>query len=329
MNNNRDSELSRLPTSSAPALFDGLDTEAIDFAGASKAASTARAYSKSWRMFVEWCAERRETPAPASPATVANYLAHRAASGSKVSTVRVDLAAIRQAHMLANLQSPHAHPQVLTVMSGIRRKVGVRPNGKDALLADSIVRFCASLPDDRRGRRDRAMLLLGFAGAFRRSELVAVCVEHLSFAAGDGRVAIVLPRSKTDQEGHGQTKVIHSTGKPSCPVAALRAWLSASGITEGPVFRAVGRRRGGVAAHALTPSAVADLVKRCARHCGLPVERLSGHSVRAGFATQAAINGATLKDITDVTMHRDPEVAMGYIRRAELDKANTTGKLGI
>lgn len=313
-----------------PEILRGLDPAAADFARASKAPNTALAYGKAWRAFVAWCAGRGEAPMPSSPESVANFLAAMATAGRKPATLQVYAAAIRQAHMLAGAPAPTSDPKVLAVMSGIRRTLGVAPGAKDAMLADPIVEFCATLPPSLQGARDRAMILVGFAGGFRRSELVAVRVEHLSFVGHGAASAVVvsLPRSKTDQEGAGLEKVIHATGTPTCPVAALRAWLSAASISSGHVFRpcrgdALGADR------PLGPERVAELVKRAASRCGLDPSRFAGHSLRAGCVTQAAEADVPLQDIMEVTGHRKAETVIGYIRRAGARRARVTSRLGI
>ena len=163
------------------------------------------------------------------------------------------------------------------------------------------------------GKRDRALLLLGFAGAFRRSELAALRVEDLTFGA-DG-VDVLIRRSKTDQEGQGQVVAIPH-GVHLKPVESLQDWLQAAGIKAGPIFRAVSRG-GKVGEAALTGHSVANVVKRYAAAAGLDVSSFSGHSLRAGFVTSAADRGADLNRIMDVSRHVDPRTVRTYIRRAD------------
>jgi integrase len=162
------------------------------------------------------------------------------------------------------------------------------------------------------GARDAALLALGFAGAFRRSELVALKVEDLTEVPDGLRVTI--RQSKTDQEGQGQEVAI-LRGVKLCPVEAVQRWLQMAGITEGYVFRAVVRGR--AVGEPLTPQVVALRVKRIARLAGLDPAVFSGHSLRAGFCTSAAEHGASLFKIMDVTRHKSVDVLRGYIRRAD------------
>jgi integrase len=170
-------------------------------------------------------------------------------------------------------------------------------------------------------KRDRALLLLGFAGAFRRSELVALDVADLAEAAEGLRVTIRC--SKTDQQGQGATIAI-PRGTIACPVRAVREWLAAAGIAAGPVFRPV-NRHGRVQQRRLSDQTVATIVKNAAARLGLDASCFSGHSLRAGFVTSAAARGASLFKLMDVTRHKKVESLRGYVRDAELftDNAGT------
>jgi site-specific recombinase XerD len=200
------------------------------------------------------------------------------------------------------------------VLSGIRRTIGAAPVRKRAATSDMVIAMSAT-GTSLRALRDRAIILLGFAGAFRRSELVALDVEDLE-EAPEG-LLITIRRSKTDQEGIGR-KVAIPRGEIACPVAALRAWLGASGITEGAVFRRVFNKRAQrVTDRRLAARNVATIVKAAAAKLGLEAEAFAGHSLRAGFVTSAVKRGANLIKITDVTGHRSLEMLKTYSRDAE------------
>jgi integrase len=163
--------------------------------------------------------------------------------------------------------------------------------------------------------RDRALLLLGFAGAFRRSELVALdCADIEETEAG---IKVTIRRSKTDQEGEGATIAI-VRGMVACPIAALHAWLGAAGVTAGPVFRSI--RKGGQVGARLTDRSVAKIVKDHAARVGLDPTLFAGHSLRAGFLTSAATRGASIFKMMDVSRHRSVETVRGYVRDAEIFK---------
>ena len=168
--------------------------------------------------------------------------------------------------------------------------------------------------NDLKGTRDRALLLLGFAGAFRRSELVALNVDDLQFCEGGLRVTI--RKSKTDQEGMGATIGIVS-GSIACPVDAVRTWITAARITEGSLFRPV-TKTGKVSMHRLSARAVAELVKTYARRAGLNAAKFSGHSLRAGFLTSAAARGASIFKMMDVSRHKSVDTLRAYVRDAEM-----------
>jgi site-specific recombinase XerD len=168
--------------------------------------------------------------------------------------------------------------------------------------------------DDLKGLRDRALLLFGFAGAFRRSELVALDLDDLEETELGFKVTI--RQSKTDQEGQGKTIAIVK-GSVACPVAALKAWLAAAGITTGAVFRSI--KKGGKVDNRLSAQSVADIVKAYVERVGLDPALFAGHSMRAGFLTSAAKRGAIFK-MMDVSRHKSVETLRGYVRDAEIFK---------
>jgi integrase len=184
-------------------------------------------------------------------------------------------------------------------MKGIRRRLGRAQNTKDPLRTDDMRRLLQATSSGLIGARDRALLLLGFAGGFRRSELVALNVADLAFVK-EG-ILVAVRRSKTDQEGQGMEKAVTYGSDPSsCAVRAVRDWLELSGLTEGAVFRPIDRH-GNIAAKPLTDFAVATVIKRTAKKAGMATPKLSGHSLRAGFVTEAAHGGADYIDIMKVT----------------------------
>ena len=186
----------------------------------------------------------------------------------------------------------------------------------------------ATLEENPRGIRDRALLLLGFAGAFRRSELVGLDVSDVVFVHRGLEVS--LQRSKTDQEAAGRKLVILPGIHPgTCPVLAVRAWLHVAAITDGPLFRAVGRRREGVAATRLCEKVVADVVKRAANAAGLDEDRFAGHSLRAGFVTSAARAGKSERTIMAMSGHRSTAILRRYVRDVGVFDDNAGDGLGL
>lgn len=303
--------------SSLPASANAELEAALSFASQEKSAATRRAYRSDWRVFTTWCSARGLEPLPAAPETVARFLSDQAMGGAKTSTITRRAAAIGHAHKLAGHAEPPTNAEaVKTVMRGIRRAIGTAPLHKAPATADLIGKMLRHCPNTLSGKRDRALLTLGFAGAFRRSELVALEVADL-VEVPDG-LRVTIRHSKTDQEGLGQEIAI-PRGLRLRPVEAVQAWLAAAEISSGPVFRAV-LKGGRVLAEPLTAQSVAAIVKRYAELAGLDASQFAGHSLRAGFITSAAESGAALLRIADQSRHKSLDVLRGYVRRADMFK---------
>lgn len=300
------------PLAISPELAEG--TRA--FLEASKAKETRRAYSRQWKRFVGWCGEHGFPSLPTTPEVLALYVSARAQGGWKPAGLDQALAAVALAHTTAGHLSPRGAAPVKEVMAGIRRTLGSAQRRAAPLLAGHLRTILEVPPSSLRGLRDRALLLVGFSGAFRRSELVSLTVEDVAFVT-EG-LEVTLRRSKTDQEGKGTLKAIAYAGSPAvCPVRALRTWLDAAGIQGGPLFREVTRHEA-ISAKALSGRSVARIVKGCARAAGLESERMSGHSLRAGFATQAALAHKPEQSIQRQTGHKSVDMLRRYIRVAEV-----------
>lgn len=294
-----------------PALTDGL-TSAASYAADEKALATRLAYRSDWRHFTAWCAAADTRVLPAEPATVAAYLAHLADSGRGASTISRRLAAIAYAHRLKQLEPPTSSEPVRAVLRGIRRRLGVKVTKKAPATARAIGAMLEHVPEGIAGTRDRALLLIGFAAALRRSELVDLKVNDIELHQ-DG-VLLHIRRSKTDQEGEGAAIAVPRGGRLK-PVESLEAWLAAAAITSGPVFRSIGKS--GQLGAGLTDRSVANIVKWYAAAAGLDASLFSGHSLRAGFVTSALEHGADLFKVMDVTRHKRLETLKGYDRRAQ------------
>jgi len=287
------------------------------YARKSRSPRTLKLYGDAWREFEHFAAEHDEPSLPASPATVIDYLIALAEGGEsgkpqKVSTIEIKKAAIVYRHRIARLPDPTAYEEVKAVMSGIRRELGTAHTKKAPTLLDDIRKMVATLPDTTQGRRDRALLLVGFFGAFRRSELVALDVADVRI---NGVMQITVRRSKTDQEGKGQIKSFDRLADKSiCPVAALADWLDAASIQSGPIFRRADRW--GHVHERMTSQSVALVVKAMAKRAGLDWRQFSGHSLRAGFVTQGVLNDASLLEIAEQTGHLSMDTLRGYARLA-------------
>lgn len=299
---------------------------AREFARRSKAENTLRGYRSDWREFCGWCEAAGVCPLPASPETVASYLAD-CAGRLKVGSIQRRVNAIAEAHKAIDAESPTHHPMVANTMKGIRRTLGTVAVQKAPTLTDDIRAMVNSTDTGLIGLRDRALVLLGFAGAFRRSELVALGVEDCSF--GKDGLTVTLRRSKTDQDGVGRKVGIPYGANPeTCPVRTVQAWLDAAVIVAGPLFRPI-TRHGQIQPGRLCGIDVARVVKKLARRAGLDPTRFAGHSLRAGHATSAAIAGASERSIMNQTGHRSVQMVRRYIRDGSLFRENSAGKLGL
>src|SRR3977135_358322 len=302
-------------TSNLPAALGADFAAAVDLAKAEKAASTRKAYGTDFRLFKAYCDTRGVSALAGPPETVAAYIAAEAQT-AKPSTIGRRVAAIRYAHKLAGLETPTDAEGVKATMRGIRRTFGGARNKKAPAVAAKMHSMVALAPEGLAGLRDRALLLLGFAGAFRRSELVDLDVVDI--AETETGLLVTIRGSKTDQERQGVTIAI-ARGDIACPVKALRAWLDAAGIEAGPLFRPIDRH-GNLLPSRLTAQSVANIVKAYAGRAGFDASTFSGHSLRSGFLTSAAGKGASIFKMMDVSRHKSVDTLRGYVRDAELFK---------
>jgi site-specific recombinase XerD len=303
-----------------------LADDARSYIDSAKAAATVRGYRSDWRQFSSWCDERGLEALPAAPETVALYLTAHAGVRA-TATLQRHLTSISQAHQAVGHETPTTAPIVRQTWRGIRRTFGTASVGKAPARTAEIRSMVSTLDDRPISVRDRALLLVGFAGAFRRSELVALDVDDLAHTA-DGMV-VTIRRSKTDQEGAGeQIGIPYGSDPATCPVRACRAWLELAGMDDGPVFRPVSRHDV-IASRRLGDRAVAEVVKRCAAAAGLDPRQFAGHSLRAGLITSAAEAGVAERDIMRQSRHKSVPVMRRYIRGATVWQANAAAAVGL
>lgn len=295
-----------------------------DFVQAARAANTRRAYRSDWTHFTDWCRDHGLADLPAAPATVGMYVAAHADLLS-VATLTRRVSSIAVAHRMAGHQLDTRHPAIRDLMMGLRRSKGVAPRRAEALTTPLVCKLLATCGDRLIDVRDRALLLVGFAGAFRRSELTGLDLADVAVSADGLRVTI--RRSKSDQEGEGQVIAIGRTNSATCPVGAYEAWVAAAGIAGGCVFRGINRH--GHIAGTLSTNAVAGIVQRRAALAGLDASVFSGHSLRAGFATSAAAAGIEERVIMKQTRHRSVAVVRRYIRDGEVFARNLAAEIGL
>ena len=293
------------------------------------APATLRAYKADWRHFLSWCTAHGFVPLPAAPATVGAYLASLAETHAPTS-IRRRLSAIGKAHRFNDLPWNPAHRDIQGPLQGLLRTYG-RPVRKAGALTLAMLRqLVATCDNSARGRRDRALLLIGFSAALRRSELVGLRVEDVADAPGGLKLRI--PRAKTDQTGEGaEIGLPRGRHLETCPVRALDAWQQVARRKAGPLFRRVsaGGRIGDAALH---PDAVRRILEYRLRLAGLTPEgfdRLSAHALRVGFITEAYGRGVRDEDIMRHTRHRDLRTMRGYVRRAGLVSDSPAGLLDL
>lgn len=291
----------------------------------SLSSSTHRARKSDWHCFAKWCAKHDRESIPADPGTVALYLTDLADS-LRISSLERRKASISKAHELAGHESPVRHPAVKEVWRGLKRQKGTAPDKSAPVTVEALKLLVSTCGDDLKGKRDRALLLLGFSGCFRRSELVAIEMADLSFV--DEGLEVLVRKSKTDQEGKGLKKRIpYGSNLDTCPIRSLKIWMDAADIEDGKVFRAITRH--GAVNGSLSSQSVALIVKARAEQAGLAPELFSGHSLRSGFATSAAKAGASTAELMQQGGWRTERIAISYVQDRDAWKHNPASKVGL
>ena len=324
-----------LPASQPGDPMHETDRMVEEYIRASKAPATQRAYLSDWKHFVGWCEKSGFAALPAAPSTVARYITYLSKPGDgakprKPATIIRRLTSINRMHKIEKFDSPASlnnNPGVADTLHGIQRRLGVKQQRKEPLTRERIVEVLGVLDGPIAAARDKALLLIGFAGALRRSELAAMRFEDVTWHRKG--ITINLPRSKTDQEAKGRTiEILWGVHKQTCPVTALENWLKISQVREGLVFRSVGRH--GSIGKGLHPNSVGKLVKRLVKKTTIESPELyGGHSLRAGFVTEASANGATDLQIMKQTGHTSAEMVHRYARADQEDKQTAMSKLGL
>ena len=293
------------------------------------APATLRAYKADWTHFAQWCTAHGFVPVPAEPTTVGAYLASLAESHAPT-TIRRRLSALGKMHRFNDLPWNLGHRDIQGPLRGVLRNHG-RPVQKAAALTLPMLRqLLATCDQNARGRRDRALLLFGFVGALRRSELVALTVEDVAVVAAGLRLRI--RRGKTDPTGQGvEVGLPRGRHLETCPVRAFEAWQAVARRKAGPLFRKISTADG-IGDTALHPDAVRHILAHRVAMAGLTVDgfaRLSAHALRVGFITEAYDKGVRDEDIMRHTRHRDLRTMRGYVQRAGLVSESPAGKLDL
>jgi site-specific recombinase XerD len=325
------------------AEIEELSRRAAVYATRARGDGTRRAYRAAWRQYEAWCRLLGREPLGADADTIAMYVVRLADAGRAVSSIRVALAAIRTAHLLAGRSLDLRHPRLAMVVDGVTRSKGLRPRRQATPAVLGVLRLMlAACPSHDRplGARNRAMLLLGFGAALRRSELVGLALGDVEIVPGKG-LLLTIARSKTDQYGKGQrVAVVANPHEPGfCALSAFEAWMrhrreatdvdwtaTASSRAERPLFCAL-TKNGRVTGHGLSDKTVVNLIKETAAAAGFDPERFSGHSLRRGLLTAGGENEAQLADLMRQSRHRSAQTVLGYIEPADLWRNNVTERV--
>jgi len=293
--------------------------DARQYRKAAKAQRTRDTYAARWAAFEAWASDRGLCPLPCLPSILAMYLIDEAKRGISPASMQVSISSIASKHTeagIARAKHPHRDPNVSEIFAGIKRKHGRAPRRVSPLMVAQLRKLAAVLPDTLIGKRDRALLSLGFFGALRRSEVVAINVADVKFTADGLELTIV--KSKVDQNSQGVTLGLPMNRTAAvCPVTCLRDWLDSTGITEGPVFRRVDRHKN-IGPNALRSREVARVVQRTAAAAGLDPTVLAGHSLRSGLVSSAAQAGKLDRVLQEHGRWASPAMLKVYIRGAKL-----------
>ena len=296
----------------------------------SKANNTLRAYKSDFKDFGVFCAKHGFNSIPTEPKIVSLYLTHLSAK-SKISTLRRRLVSIGVVHKLKGHYLDTKHPVIIENLMGIKRKKGSIQTGKKPILINHLKQIINVIDEQKiekiKKLRNRTLILVGFGGGFRRTELISLDYEDLDCV--EEGVKITLRRSKTDQFGEGMIKGLpYFSNEKYCPVRSLRNWLTLSKIKTGSIFRRLAKGST-ITSHRLTDQSVVLIIKDCLKLAGIESQNYSGHSLRSGFATVAAESGADERSIMAMTGHKTTQMVRRYIREANIFKNNALNKIKI
>jgi len=313
------------PSTETSSTLSALIARADDYTLNARSRNTQLAYGKAWKCWLDWCGRLSLDPLCGDPRWIGLYLTE-AAERLRPSSIRLHLSAIAAAHRLAGRAVDVRHLAIADVVSGIVREKGRAPHRQSApVLPENLPRILHAVPSGPTGARDRAIILLGFGAALRRSEIVALDVGDVN--VGERGLLLKLDRSKTDQEGDGRLVAIWGAGRSDLDIRALMTdWLALIGRSSGPLFTRI-RKNDQLTEERLTDQSVALIVKKAVAAAGLDADRYSGHSLRSGLITTAALNGASLMQIMRQSGHKSVDVLTGYVRIADVWRDNVTEDL--
>ncbi len=297
----------------------------------SKAVNTIRAYKSDFKDFGAFCVKHSFKALPTEPKIVALYLTYLSGKDAKMSTLRRRLVSISIMHKLKGHYLDTKHPVIIENLMGIKRRKGSIQKGKKPILINHLKAIINVINKEKieeiKKARDKAIILVGFGGGFRRTELISIDCEDLEFVA-EG-VKITIKKSKTDQFGEGMIKGLpYFANETYCPVAHLKKWIKISNIKDGPIFRRFAKGCS-LTSNRLTDQSVVLLIKSYLELAGIENKNYSGHSLRSGFATVSAESGADERSIMAMTGHKTTQMVRRYIREANIFKNNALNKIKI
>ena len=308
-----------------------LQDQTLNNLKSSKANNTIRAYRSDFKDFSAFCAKNRLKSLPTDSKIVALYLTYLSSKDAKISTLRRRLVSIGVIHKLKGHYLDTKHPIIIENLMGIKRKIGSFQQGKKPILINQLKSIINVIDNEKSKEikkiRDKTLILIGFGGGFRRSELVSIDYNDVELVP-EG-VKIVVRRSKTDQFGEGMVKGLpYFSNQNYCPVMHLKKWLELSNIKSGPLFRRFSKSYK-LNENRLTDQSVALLLKNYLNVAGIENKNYSGHSLRSGFATVSAESGADERSIMAMTGHKTTQMVRRYIKEANLFKNNALNKIKI
>ena len=308
-----------------------LQDQTLNNLKSSRANNTIRAYRSDFKDFSVFCAKNSLKTFPTDSKIFALYLTYLSSKGAKISTLKRRLVSLGVIHKLKGHYLDTKHPIIIENLMGIKRKIGSFQQGKKPILINQLKSIINVIGNEKTKEikkiRDKTLILIGFGGGFRRTELVSIDYNDVELVP-EG-VKIVIRRSKTDQFGEGMVKGLpYFSNQNYCPVLHLKKWLKLSNIKSGPIFRRFSKSFK-LSKNQLTDQSVALLLKNYLGVAGIENKNYSGHSLRSGFATASAESGADERSIMAMTGHKTTQMVRRYIKEANLFKNNALNKIKI
>jgi integrase len=310
--------------SNLPVSLQTIDEKAKQYMEKSLSNKTIKVYQQVWRDFKDWCQQHDLPSLPASPETIVRYITVLS-ENNKPATIKKKMAAISQAHKTLGFPSPVENELIRRTFRGIQKELGTKQTRKSPLLLEDLQEILEVVPDTKVGLRDRTVLIIGFVGAFRRSELATIRVEDLE-RTREG-IIVHINGSKTDALSEGQqVSLPYGSNPTTCPIRTLERWLEVANITEGFIFPSFDpRSQSGY----INEKTIASIVKKYCKKIGLNPDLYSGHSTRAGFVTTSALKGIPERQIQRQTRHKNTSTLQKYIRPTKQFSDNAVVKLGL